>query len=68
MNNLYKVVLMRKDLEVVQGISMPTGGTYIVNVAAPDMTTLVEKVVSHILPEHKDMRILSIKETVTNIR
>lgn len=66
--NLYRVVLMDMKLEARQGEALPQGSTFIVNIMAEDMESAVNKAVREILPEHRDMRIFSVKEAVTNIR
>jgi len=66
--NLYKVVLMDKGLEVRQGETLPPGKTYISNIMAEDIEKLVSKLVEYVLPEHQDMRVVSIKEYVTNVK
>lgn len=66
--NVYKVVLLNKKFPAKQGESMPPGSSKAGDFMAEDIEELVRKLVDHVLPVHPDMRILSIKETVTDIQ
>lgn len=65
---VYKVVLLNKNLPAKQGESMPPGASFVCDVMAEDIEALVEKLVKYILPVHAERRVLSIKETVTDVQ